>query len=99
MLRLRCGADEGGAPRHTQFDLGTRSRAAAYREAPADACGALLHARDAPVAGGSRARNVGIDAAAVVSNEEPELTRRVFDFDLDRRGARMAEGVYKSLAP
>src|SRR6185295_20103004 len=99
MLRLHCGAREDGASRHAQFDLGARSRAAADREAPADACGALLHARDAPVAGGSGARNVRVDTAAVVANEEPQLARRVFDFDLDRLGARVTERVQQSLAP
>ena len=89
---------EGGAPRDAQFDLGARSRAAADREAPADACGALLHAGDAPVAGGSRARDLRIDAPAVVSHEQPQLARSVFDLNLDRRGARMAERVHQSLA-
>src|SRR5262245_33433079 len=97
MLRLRGGASEGGAARDTQFNLGTRRGAAADGETSPDACGPLLHAGDAPVAGGSRARDLWIDATAVVPYEEPQLTRSVFNLDLDGGGSRMAEGVHQSL--
>src|SRR5262245_35094752 len=99
MLRLRCGAGEGGAPGDAQFDLGAGSGAAADREAPAYARGALLHARDTPVAGGSGPCDLRIDATTVVSNEQTQLARGVFDFDLDCRGAGMAERVHQPLPP
>src|SRR5262245_54530656 len=91
---VRRSAEEREASRDAQLDLGTRFRAAADREAPPDACSALFHPRDPPVAGGARARDLRIDPPAVVSNEQAQLSRAVFYFDLHCGCARMAERVH-----
>src|SRR3954467_13617805 len=88
--RLAFERDMG---RDSQFHFGTGRGAAADPQASADAPRTLAHARHTPMpfpAGGHPPR---VDAAAVVAHEHAQLLRRIFQFDLNMRRARMTEGV------
>ena len=60
-------------------------------KASADALGAFAHAGDAPMAFAACLEHLGLDATAVVTNEDTPFLRPIFQLDFDVRRARMVE--------
>ena len=68
-------------------------------QASADALGAFAHAGDAPMAFAACLEHLGLDATAVVTNEDTPFLRPIFQLDFDVRRARMVERVDKASRP
>src|SRR5579864_3233676 len=82
----------------TQVNFSTTRSTARHFEFRSNPFRPLAHARKAPVAVASCMQDVGIDPAAVVADEHPELAGGIFHFHFDFARPGMAKGIDQGLA-
>jgi hypothetical protein len=85
-------------PRDAQLDFGSTGGAAPDFDFGAYSFGPFADAGKAPMPVSSGLQNFRVDAAAVIADQNPQLTIRVFEFDFDAAGLRVVEGIGQSLA-
>src|SRR5271163_4438867 len=81
-----------------QFHLRTSRGPAKNVKASANPIRPLPHSGKSPVAIAPSLQNVGLDTAAVIAYQQPKLVGAIPHFDIDARGARVAERIRQRFA-